>query len=94
MSTNNSRGVATKEVIALSQTEQAAEQCLHESNIMALSQVIESLHKRVDTYSKLYAALSSNQFSIPFQVENTLDKISSLMEEIAEKEALMRKMST
>jgi hypothetical protein len=61
---------------------------------MALSQVIESLHKRVDKYSKLYAALSGNQFSIPFQVEDTLDKISSLMEEIAEKEALMSKMST
>ncbi len=51
---------------------------------MALSQVINSLHKRVDTYSKLYAALSGNQFSTPFQVEDTLDKIA-LMSEMSTK---------
>jgi hypothetical protein len=60
----NKRVVPKKELLVLSEAESSAEQQNHESNILALSQVIKSLHKRVDMYSKLIATIGTTGVEI------------------------------
>jgi hypothetical protein len=78
---DNVRGIPRDKLAALSQAEAAAEQRCHESNILALSQVIDSLHKRVELYIRLDPVRMA-------------DKIDALMEKIEEKETLMSGMAT
>ncbi len=66
---------------ALSQPEAAAKQCCHESNILVLSQVIDSLHNRVELFIRLDPVRMA-------------DKIDALMEKNEEKETLMSGMAT
>jgi hypothetical protein len=78
---DNVRGIPSDKLAALSQAEAAAEQHCHESNILALSQVIDSLHKRVELYVRLDPVRMA-------------DKIDALMEKIEEKETLVSGMVT
>jgi len=82
--TNNERGLPKKEQILLSQAEANMDQRHHESNILALSQVIDSLHKRVEIYSKLIGGMgAASQATL-------MKQITDLMLEIAEKEKVMQ----
>jgi hypothetical protein len=86
--TKNERGMPKKEQILVNQTEANMDQRRHESNILALSQVLDSLHKRVDIYSKLIGGLGAASQA------TMMNQISDLMSEITENEKLMLVMTT
>ncbi len=89
LDSTNTRGIplgaSKKDILLLAQSEDAAEQRNHESKILAMSAVIDSLHKRVDVYTKLLVSLGSN--------DSIMNKIEELMMEISAKEALMGELS-
>ena len=86
--TKNERGLPKKEQILIFQAEAGMDQRRHESNILALAQVIDSLHKRVEVYSKLIAGMSGAA------QKNFMTQIEKLMMEIAEKETSMMDLTT
>jgi hypothetical protein len=85
LGSSNTRGIplgaSKKDILLLAQSEDAAEQRNHESKILAMSAIIDSLHKRVDVYTKLLVSLGNN--------DTIMNKIEELMTEISSKEALM-----
>jgi hypothetical protein len=82
------RGIALskrKELINIAQMEDWAEALANQSNLLALSQVINSKQKRVNTLTQM---LGFNH--LPDAIKTGLyDRVVALMEEISEKENLM-----
>jgi hypothetical protein len=74
-----------KGLIVLSQAKANAEQRNHEPNILALSQVFKSLHKRVEMYLKLIDTIVTTGHA-SFLLEK---KKTAQMNEIAEKETVI-----
>jgi hypothetical protein len=83
----NGRGLPKRDLLVMSQEEARMDQREHESNILALSQVLDSLHKRMDALSKILAVSDSSRH------ESIYNKIEALMTEISEKENKMFVMS-
>mmetsp|Transcript_4745 Transcript_4745/g.7038 ORF Transcript_4745/g.7038 Transcript_4745/m.7038 type:complete len:306 (+) Transcript_4745:286-1203(+) len=58
---SNDMGLPKRDFIIMSQEEARMDQREHEANILALTQVLESLHKRMDVLSKILARFFSSR---------------------------------
>ncbi len=78
-----------KEFELIAQAEIRADQCTHECNVLALTQVIESKQKHVAVLTKLLeiSGMDSEQKA------KILEKVMQLMEEIKSNENLLRENS-